>query len=127
VTGADLDRERLARVLGLLGSTYDGEIAAAGRQADGLVRRASMTWFDVVLPPAPLAPIIIQPPVWREPQNTKEAIAACLAFPQALDEWDRDFLRSIARWRGHLTPEQTAVLQRLLDSARSIAMRGCHP
>jgi hypothetical protein len=72
-TSTDLDREHLAKILGLLGSTYDGEVAAAGRQADGLVRRAGLTWFDVVLPTIPLAPIIIQPPVWREPQNTEEA------------------------------------------------------
>jgi hypothetical protein len=38
MTGAELDRERPAKLLGLLGSANDDEIAAAGRAADRLVR-----------------------------------------------------------------------------------------
>ena len=39
--------ERLAKVLALLGSPYDGERASAGLLADRIVRAAGITWADV--------------------------------------------------------------------------------
>ena len=45
-----IDRERLIKLLGLLGSDHNGEIAAAGRMADALIRDAGVTWADVVAP-----------------------------------------------------------------------------
>lgn len=40
--------DRLAKILGMLGSTHDGEIAAAGRAAVALIKSAGLTWPDVV-------------------------------------------------------------------------------
>ena len=45
-----IDRERLIKLLGLLGSDHNGEIAAAGRTADALIRDAGVTWADVMAP-----------------------------------------------------------------------------
>jgi hypothetical protein len=45
-----IDRERLIKLLGLLGSDHNGEIAAAGRLADALIRDAGVTWADVIAP-----------------------------------------------------------------------------
>ena len=45
-----IDRERLTKLLGLLGSGHNGEIAAAGRIADALIRNAGVTWADVIAP-----------------------------------------------------------------------------
>ena len=45
-----LDRDRLARVLGMLGSAHDGEIIAAARQAERLRADAGLTWTDIVIP-----------------------------------------------------------------------------
>ena len=45
-----IDRERLIKLLGLLGSDHNGEIAAAGRMADALIRDAGVTWADVIAP-----------------------------------------------------------------------------
>ena len=43
-TGADeLDRDKLAKVLGMLASPHDGESLAAGRAADALVRAVGAT------------------------------------------------------------------------------------
>jgi hypothetical protein len=47
-----IDRERLIKLLGLLGSDHDGEIASAGRMADALIRDAGVTWADVIAPDA---------------------------------------------------------------------------
>src|SRR5215471_10842644 len=45
-----IDRERLIKLLGLLGSDHNGEIASAGRMADALIRDAGVTWADVISP-----------------------------------------------------------------------------
>jgi hypothetical protein len=47
-----IDRERLIKLLGLLGSDHNGEIASAGRMADALIRDAGVTWADVIGPDA---------------------------------------------------------------------------
>jgi hypothetical protein len=43
--------ERLAKLLGMLGSNSDGERANAARMADQLVRGLGLTWGDIVIPP----------------------------------------------------------------------------
>jgi hypothetical protein len=47
-----IDRERLIKLLGVLGSDHNGEIASAGRMADALIRDAGVTWADVIAPDA---------------------------------------------------------------------------
>jgi hypothetical protein len=48
-TGSDeLDRDKLAKVLGMLASPHDGESLAAGRAADALVRAVGATWETVL-------------------------------------------------------------------------------
>ena len=44
-----LDRDRIARVLGMLGSAHDGEVIAAARQAERLRAAAGLTWADIVI------------------------------------------------------------------------------
>src|SRR6516164_256598 len=39
-----MDRERLARLLGMLGSAHDGEVVNAGRLAVRLLKSAGLTW-----------------------------------------------------------------------------------
>ena len=43
-----LDRDKLAKILGLLGSVESGEILSAGRAADALIRNANTSWADVL-------------------------------------------------------------------------------
>jgi hypothetical protein len=43
-----VDLARLGKLLGMLGSDRDGEIANAGRAADKLIRNAGMAWADFV-------------------------------------------------------------------------------
>jgi hypothetical protein len=46
---APFDRERVAKLLGMLGSEHDGEVVAAGRAADRLVRASGLTWRAVLV------------------------------------------------------------------------------
>jgi hypothetical protein len=43
-----LDRDRLAKILALLGSSEVGEILSAGRAADALIRNANTSWAEVL-------------------------------------------------------------------------------
>ena len=46
-----LDRGKLAKMLAMLGSRHDGEVAAAGRSAHTLVKDAGITWTEVLTAP----------------------------------------------------------------------------
>lgn len=46
-----LDRDKLAKMLGMLGSRHDGEVTAAGRSAHILLKDAGATWTEVLAPP----------------------------------------------------------------------------
>jgi hypothetical protein len=50
------DRRRLAAILGMLGSEFDGERAAAGLQAEAFRKRHGLTWEQMLAPPPPQAP-----------------------------------------------------------------------
>ena len=60
-----LDRELLEKLLGMIGSPHDGEALAAARKADALVRRAGLTWPDVLAgrdqPPPQVEAAPVQP------------------------------------------------------------------
>ena len=43
-----LDRERLAKLLGMTGSSFDAEALSAARRANELVREAELTWHEVL-------------------------------------------------------------------------------
>jgi hypothetical protein len=51
---ARFDRERLVKLLGMLGSAHDGEVLNAARHIDALVRAGGQDW-DKLLAPAPAA------------------------------------------------------------------------
>ena len=44
---AFVDRQRLARVCGLLGSDHDGEALAAAQQAEKIRKKVGLTWDEL--------------------------------------------------------------------------------
>src|SRR3954451_5743753 len=98
---AIFNRERLVKLLGMLGSAHGGEIAAAGRAADRLRREAGMAWHKIIAPvlPPPCNDAII------------DQIDFVLAFPDAVNEWKRRFVLSLARRRLTPTDKQLAILR----------------
>ena len=43
-----LDRDKLAKILGLLGSDKTGEVMSAAQAADALIRNAKTSWAEVL-------------------------------------------------------------------------------
>ena len=110
---AMLDRERLARVLGMLGSAHDGEALAAARQAEHLRSEARLTWLDILIPALP------QP----HGQTVADAIACVIDHDEMLTDWEAAFVRSIRRQRYPLSPKQVVVLERLVEKVRGAEAR----
>jgi hypothetical protein len=79
-------RMTLAKVLGMLGSDPDGEIAAAGRRANAIIKAANLSWFDL---PVPMSS---QP---DEDAIDAEMATFCLARTERLNEREQEFIYSI--------------------------------
>ena len=48
---ATLNRKKLTMILGMLGSTGDGEVLNAAKMAHSMITKAGLTWSDII-PPA---------------------------------------------------------------------------
>jgi hypothetical protein len=113
--------DRLAKLLGMLGSSHDGERASAALKADQLVRQHGMTWRDLVF--RVIAPALPPPPprVWLERGNlTPDVALMCLAWTDPLTGWEIEFLRSIGG-RRRLTDKQKSVLRRIVEKCGTFA------
>jgi hypothetical protein len=115
----DISR-RLVKILGRLGSDFDGEIAAAGRKAHSILKAEGLTWDDVIAPAAP-APQQHRPPRrWRSPVSHGDACTLCLLWPEVLTPWETDFLQSIAN-RSRISDKQIATLNRITAKCEAAA------
>jgi hypothetical protein len=113
---------KLVKILGMLGSDYDGEVAAAGRRANAMVKDAGLMWDDVIAPAVPIP----QPPQrprrrWRTPGTPSGTAALCLQWrDEVLTDWETDFCRSIVG-RRRISTKQAGVLARIVDKVEAFA------
>lgn len=110
---------RLAKVLGMLGSDFDGEVAAAGRRANALLKGAGLTWDQLLTPPRPEPPYG-PPRRWRRPASPSDAAALALMWPEVLTAWEAEFCRSIVG-RRRVSPRQAEVLARVTGKVEAFA------
>lgn len=114
---ADLDRAKLARVLGMLGSAHDGEIVAAARQAERLRVDAGLTWPEILVPRLP-------PPLHGENVRTvTEAVDFVIKHEVLLTDWERGFVRDLRRLKYPLSTRQLEVLECLVEKVQRAAAR----
>jgi hypothetical protein len=108
----DAARQRLARLLGMLGSSHDGEATNAGRLADKLVKSLGMTWQDVIAPPALASPA--RQKATRQAPDWPSVAQRVLDCGEA-SAWETAFCENLlARWRGRrLTEKQAQTLGRI--------------
>jgi hypothetical protein len=110
-----LDLDRLARVLGLLGSSHDGEVLAAARMAERMRREAGATWSQI-LAPTPAEPGAPPHPA-SEFDSAADACDFVLEIHPDLTDWEAGFCWSLRRRRRPRTAKQAAVLGRLVAEA----------
>ena len=113
-----VDRQRLARVCGLLGSEHDGEALAAARQAEKLRKKLGLTWDELLVPPTRQRSA--DPPL-EELTDWQAACLFCLEHFQSLTRWELDFVATIARYTKPPSVKQWSVLYRLVAKCRSAA------
>ena len=111
--------DRLRKLLGLLGSDFEGERAVAGQMASNLLRQHKLTWADVL---GADGKAVAAPParVWREPKGHVEAAAECAAWPEILTLGDR-VPQVGSPVEGSLTARQAQCLCRVVDKTRQFA------
>ena len=109
------DRERLVKLCGMFGSDHAGERENAAAAADKLVRQAGLQWTDIIRPALPLP----------DNDTIADRIGFVLGFLDALNDWERCFVVSLARRRRPLTEKQLTILcelvEKCLTEARSAA------
>ena len=112
MTAATLDRQRLAKLLGMMGSAHDGEVVAAARQVERLRADAGLTWPEILVPRLP-------PPPQRQNVGTvADAIDFVIERQVVLTDWERGFVRDLRRLKYPLSPRQLEVLERLIDKVQ---------
>ena len=124
-----LDRERLAKLLGMIGSSFDAEALSAARRANELVHEAKMTWREVLGQITPKSTKLngCAKPNDRpsrdgavydlnDARDIAAAIILCAAMGSMLSTWEKRFVRSMAEYNESRYPsdKQLAVLARLL-------------
>jgi hypothetical protein len=112
---------KLAKILGMLGSDHDGEVAAAGRRANAIIKGAGLTWDQVLAPVVSPSESPHRPPRrWRRPTSASDSAALCLQWPEVLTDWETDFCRSIVGKR-RISAKQAAVLERIARKVEAFA------
>lgn len=99
--------DRLKKILGLLGSAHDGERAAAGAKAHELIRSLGLTWQEVIVAPPTLPAHYPRIRAWRAGDSDWQRMAQfCHNRQWLLRPKDREFVRTMANWRGEPTERQ---------------------
>ena len=113
---SETSRGLLAKICGLFGSDHVGERASAAAKADALARQAGMTW-PLVLAPAAIGP----DDSGDSPRATshRRMAAFCHDNLDYLNEWEREFIRSIRCFR-RLSDKQRTVLERVYRKCRDM-------
>jgi hypothetical protein len=137
-----LDHHRLAKVLGLTGSTHDGEALAAVRKANALIVAAGMTWDEILRPPDNLRIAIDAASVllaenealrneierlrrgardhdgWHSVRDHQAQARWCLGLhgdgEVCLNDFDQEFLSAVSRWSGELPRGHEATLSKVV-------------
>ena len=108
---------KLVRILGMLGSSCDGERAAAGLLASQMLRAKGLQWADVVsggVVRSARQPVAQrQPPTFTSPPS-RFAVQQMLRYRDALTDWEADFLSGLCQFK-KLSAKQETIYQRIAE------------
>jgi hypothetical protein len=99
------DRERLVKLLGLLGSDHAGERDAAALAASRLLKTNGLTWEDALTP---------RPVERRRPEHStwRTTCARLIENPRALRPWERTFVADLPSFQ-RISTKQRYVLSEI--------------
>jgi hypothetical protein len=99
---------QLGKLVLMLSSNHDGEVIAAARAIDRVLKSSRMDWHDLaqaICPPA-------------DHCDWHDLLAFCASHMIRLNSRERDFLQSIARRRSDLTERQRNWLEYIAAKLR---------
>lgn len=115
-------KQRLQKILGLMGSTNDHEALAALRRAQSILSNYNLRFEDLTVPgeEAPRAAVAPQPPRRPTLKNHRVVVNAVMASPrfQTLNVRDRRLVKAFGLV-ANLTPVQSDIL---LDLAERVGI-----
>lgn len=113
------DRTRLAKLLAMFSSTFDGEILNAAKAAERLIKARGETWETVITTVNTVNSKhdTKQKPPSSHRSDFQDEIDKCVEKANFLTPWEREFLTSISeRWS--LSPKQRAILDRIKEKLK---------
>lgn len=102
------EAQRLAKLLGMLGSACEAERAYAAAKANELVREAGLTWEAIVTPL-----IVTLPP--PEVVKWRSLVQFCLEHVDDLSDRDSDFIAKLSSYRCLPSDKQLTWLYDIVD------------
>ena len=114
----ETDRDKLIKVLRMLGSDHDGEVAAAARRAHHILKIHALDWDDLIVQGGSHT----AKKKYEPPENDEAAmIRRCAERPHCMTAWEREFVASISgsiiEW-GRLTFKQRIMLDRIVNKMK---------
>lgn len=97
------DLQKLAKLLGMVGSKHDGEAIAAARKADEMVKRIGATWENILVVP------VVEDNVADHPAHCFDAQRLLQDGKGILTVFERKFLIGILSYK-KLTEPQVKTL-----------------
>jgi hypothetical protein len=97
---------KLAKICLMLSSDCDHEVVAAARAIDKTLQSAGFDWHDLVatlFAPRPVTQIISAD--WRR------EVRFCTSHFELLTNWERDFIATLAEYRGRPTDKQMRLVR----------------
>jgi hypothetical protein len=105
-----VERTKLAKMLGMLGSDHAGEREAAAHAATSFLKARGLCWEDVLSPPSSG-----DQGLYDLAGRWREAAATCaLRGAGILTPWEFDFARNLVSF-SRCTDKPLGVLRRLID------------
>lgn len=106
---APIDRDRLAKLLGLLGSDHPREVVAAAWQAERIRREAGTTWYEII-------------GARGEGGDAHQTVRWCREHEHLLTAREQAFLASLAGLRT-LSPRQIEIVEQIAAKVRRAEAR----
>jgi len=98
------DIQKLAKLLGMIGSNHDGEALAAARKAYEMVERIGTTWPDLLQVPVTVDTVA------EQPAHRSEAQRLLHEGKGVITDFERNFLVGIMTFQT-LYPKQVELLE----------------
>ncbi len=115
---SDSQQRRLVGVLGLLSSDQAGERAAAALLASRLVKSNGLTWAELIIKAGVAQSALPAGTDTRGRSDLRSNLALCRRHLGRLNDWEAEFVSSLAAQRKPPSPAQSRKLAQIADALR---------